>query len=153
MDRLKRLQRLLRLRERAERQARLQLALAVREDLERRQALDEAHSQVEEARGIWNGELREGLGAGRLSLLRAYLDQRLRGRVQREGLVREWQPRLAARRSELGVASRYRQALEQWRDRLLARERLESERGERRVLDEIGLRESLRRQDPEHGEE
>jgi flagellar export protein FliJ len=153
MDRVKRLQRLLKLRERRERQASLQLALGLREDRERRLALSEAEGQLEEARGIWRDELGGGLSAARLSLLRTYLDQRQRGRTQREGLVREWQPRLALQRAELNTAARDRQALEHWRDRLLGRLKLDAERAERRVLDEIGLRETLRRNDPEHGED
>ncbi|MFA7329717.1 MAG: flagellar export protein FliJ [Candidatus Delongbacteria bacterium] len=153
MDRVKRLDRLLKLRLRRERQASLQLALGLREDEERRRALLESEGQLEEARRIWQDELGGGLAAARLTLLRSYLDQRQRGLTQRERLVRDWQPRLGVLRVELGSAARERQALEHWRERLRIRLRLEESRAERRALDEIGLRENRRRNDPEHGED
>jgi flagellar export protein FliJ len=150
---LKRQLRLLRLRERVEKQARLRLALALREDEERRLALAEAGTQLEEARRLWSVELAEGLDAARWSLLQSYLDQRQRGLARREGLVAEWRPRLETAQGELERAARERQALERWAGRTAARLRLEESRRERRALDEIGLRESLRRSAAEHGEE
>lgn len=152
MDRLKRLDRLLKLRRRKERQARLQMAVGVREDLARREALEEAERQADEARELWRSEVGQGLGAARLGLLRSYLDARQSGARRREALVADWQPRLEAARRELGEASRERQALDSWRERLRQRLAREEERVERRRLDEIGLREALRRLDPEHGE-
>jgi flagellar export protein FliJ len=152
MDRLKRLDRLLKLRRRKERQARLQMALTVREDLARREARDEAERQAGEARELWRVEVNQGLGAARLGLLRSYLDARQGGLRRREALVADWQPRLEAARRELGEASRERQALDSWRERLRQRLAREEERAERRRMDEIGLREALRRLDPEHGE-
>jgi flagellar export protein FliJ len=152
VDRLKRLDRLLKLRGRKERQARLQMALCVKEDLARREARDEAERQAGEARELWRAEVAHGLGAGRLGLLRSYLDVRQSGLRKREALVGDWQPRLDAARKELSQASRERQALDSWRERLRQRLAREEERAERRRMDEIGLREALRRLDPEHGE-
>lgn len=153
VDRLKRLQRLLRLRERRERLARQQLALGLREDEQRRLALAEAEGHLAEAREWWSREAAAGMGAGRWSLLQGYLTQRQRGVARRERLVEEWQPRLRAARADLSRAAREREAMARWGERLARRLRLEEEREERRVLDEIGLRETLRRAAPEHGEE
>lgn len=150
---LKRQRRLLGLKERLEKQARMRLALSLREDIERRRALDEASGQLAEARGQWARELVQGIGPARWGLLQVYIDQRQRGVAQRERLVAEWRPRLDAALGELAQATRERQAMERWAERTAAHLRREEARRERRDLDEIGLRESLRRSAPEHGED
>jgi|GEM_PF-2353647 len=138
---LKRLGRLLALRERRERQAKVQVALALNEDALRRGALAESVSQLELAGAMRASELRGGVVASRLSLLQAYVDQRRRGQVVRERLVAEWQPRLEESRLRLRAAARDRQAMERWMERVARRLHQEAERLERRRLDEIGLRE------------
>lgn len=142
---LQRLERLLALRSRVERQAKIKLALALGEDGQRRGALREAGDQLEEAGRQRSRELGGGLSAARLSLLQSYVDQRRRGQALRERLVAEWQPRLEESRQRLRAAARERQAMERWMERVAARLRQEAERADRRRLDEIGLQEFTRR--------
>jgi flagellar export protein FliJ len=142
---LKRLERLLSLRSRTERQAKIQLALAMNEDSQRRGALQESMDQLEAAGQLRAAELRGGLKASRLALLQSYVDQRRRGQALRERLVSEWQPRLEESRKRLRAAARERQAMERWMERVAFRLRQEAERVERRRLDEIGLQEFTRR--------
>ncbi|MDP2361650.1 MAG: flagellar export protein FliJ [bacterium] len=150
--RQERLQRLLRLRERREKQARHQLALSLGEEAQRRRALAETEAQLGQARVQWTSELAGGIGPARWSVLQAYIDHRQRSVALGERMVAEWQPRLAAAREELSAAARERQGMERWRDRLVERQRREEDRRERLRLDEIGLLEVLRREAPEHGE-
>lgn len=143
--RLKRVLRLMRLREHAESLARGRLAVHLGESEERRRAVAEQRDQIHDISQQMSVDLSTGLQASRLSLQLSYLDLRIRGLARSVSRLNEQAPLVEQARVELRERRRERQILERWSGRLRSDLQREEAKREQKILDELGVREALER--------
>ncbi|HHV54073.1 MAG TPA: flagellar export protein FliJ [Firmicutes bacterium] len=135
-----RLERVLRLREQEEEVEKQQLVLLFRQlqaameyAASCRRALNELERRFSET---LRGEGRE-LSLGELVVFRARQEQLRREYRRAEGEVASWRERVAAQRERLLEAAKRREVLRRLRSRALEEYRMEWNREEQRVLDEV----------------
>ncbi len=145
MDRRKRMQRLLRLREHVEAMARNLLARELAEEDARKQAVSEQRGLIEQQRNLMSRQLEAGMKGVDLVMALSYLDARQRGLARSLNRLAEQVPLREKARQELEEKRRERRILERLQERLSKLLELEENRREQKVLDELGLREVLAR--------
>jgi flagellar FliJ protein len=145
MDRLRRMQRLLRLREHIETMARNLLALELAEEEARKQAVDEQRVLIDQQQSAMSRSLGLGMKGADLVMALSYLDARQRGLARSLNRLAEQLPVREKARQELEDKRRERRILERLQERLSKLLEQEENRREQKVLDELGLREVLAR--------
>lgn len=134
-----RLERVRSLRERAEDQAREELARGLAHRLEGERHLQAADQAVIDARDVSLGTLRGGAQAADLVAAHAFLEHTHRSRQSAALDLDRRDADVQARREALVVAAREREVLERLERTARARHDAENARLEQVVLDEIGL--------------
>jgi flagellar export protein FliJ len=137
-----RLERVRRMRALLEKKRRQEIAIVISEKEAKARALEQSQQSHEQMRRHFYDELKSGVKAAQWSMMLAALDYYTReeGRLQHQ--LEKMHPFLQKARFALAAASRDLEVMNRLKDSWLARQRELEGRDERRVLDEIGLREA-----------
>jgi flagellar export protein FliJ len=143
-----RFERLRRLRKIHEKKRRQDMAKIIQEKEAKLSALQLCKEDQYQIRQKFHDELQHGMKASRWSMMLSFIDHYKRDEGRLRASIEQMAPALKKARESLMEASRQTQVMDRLKENWQERMTQETDRLERRVLDEIGLREAWQR---EHG--